>query len=250
MEYNWLVCLTLFSCRPNTEPSLVVKGNTYEEVKSIIPQKDNSCKEDMIHIQGNYCTNLKQTCLEWIDKKRCKSFSHDSICEGEEVPLDFCIDEDEAHDIKNMPLTNITWNQANKMCKSWGKRLCGENEFVKSCQGPDNLPYPYGYDRITDMCNIDKKAYIKNNKLVNESANIKDYPECISEYGVHDLIGNVDEWVRSDGGTAYKSVLRGGFWSYAIRGRCDFSVRTTEHFEEYANTQTGFRCCDNINDTN
>jgi sulfatase modifying factor 1 len=247
LKYINLILLILLSCRPNTEPTLVVKDNIYEEVKPIIPQKDNSCKAGMIYIHGTYCTNLKQTCLKWIDKKRCKSFSHESICEGSEIPLDFCIDTEEAHSENGMPLTNITWNQGNKMCKSWGKRLCTESEWTLSCEGNERLPYPYGYDRDSSICNIDHKAYIKNKKLVNESVNIKSYPDCLSPYKVHDMVGNVDEAVVSNGGTEYKSVFKGGFWGY-IRGNC-FS-RTTEHFEEYADTQTGFRCCSNINDTN
>lgn len=236
--------LFLISCSPNINtPDLVVKGTTYVEPLSITPMIDNSCPDHMRHVSGLYCKNLKFTCLEWLDKKRCKIFSKESVCPGPEKQLNFCMDRDEASDPSGMPLTNITWNQANKMCKNWGKRLCGQDEFQQACHGPDNLPYPYGYERLPEKCNIDHKAHVKNNKLVNQTVNIKEYPECVSSYDIHNLIGNVDEWYRSDGTTLYNSVLLGGFFGY-VRGNC-FS-KTTEHFEEYAGTQTGFRCCSSI----
>src|ERR1700748_1122908 len=201
---NPIFVLFLISCGPNIKPELVVKGGIYFENPShITPQKDNSCPLDMVRVTGNYCTNLQQTCLEWIDKKRCKTFSHTSQCLGEEIPLDFCIDIEEAHGESGFPLTDITWNQANKICKNWGKRLCTESQWTLSCEGNEHLPYPYGYDRDSTICNIDHKAYIKNDKLVNESVSIKDYPECLSPFLVHDMVGNVDEAVMSNGNTKY-----------------------------------------------
>lgn len=241
---KYLLLLILFSCTPYQEPTLIIKDNIILPEK-IIPLKDNSCKQDMVHVQGLYCTKLEQTCLEYIDKKRCKTFSHESKCLGKEILMDFCIDTEEAHSEDQMPLTNITWNQANHLCKFWNKRLCTESEWTLSCEGNDRLPYPYGYDRDSSICNIDHKAYIKDKKLVNESVSINEYSNCLSPYGVHDMVGNIDEAVMSDGGTKYKTVFKGGFWGF-IRANC-FS-RTTEHFEEYADTQTGFRCCSNINE--
>lgn len=211
--------------------------------QSIIPLKNDSCPNEMKHVQDLYCANLEQTCIEWIDKKRCKIFSHESKCIGSEIELNYCIDTEESHNLFGFPLTDITWNQANKMCKSWDKRLCKENEWTQACEGPERLPYPYGYERNSSLCNIDHKAYIKDKKLVNESVNIKDYPECLSPYNVHDMAGNVDEAVVSNGGTKYQSVFKGGFWGF-VRNAC--RPKTSEHFEEYADTQTGFRCCKDV----
>ena len=237
--------LLLVSCTPNAKSPIIQQVIVSEEQpQRIIPQKDILCPIEMQHIQALYCTNLEQTCLEWIDKKRCKSFAHESKCNGAQIELDFCIDIEEAHGLDGFPLNTITWNQADKICKKSGKRLCNESEWTQACEGPERLPYPYGYDRDSSICNIDHKAYIKNKKLANESVNIKDYPKCLSSYEIHNMAGNMDEAVLSDGGTKYKSVFKGGFWSY-IRAAC--RPRTTEHYEEYADTQTGFRCCKDIN---
>ena len=240
-----VIFFLLISCQANIKSSYVVKSTTYEEPLKETPQKDFSCEENMVHIKGLYCDSLNQTCLKWIDKKRCAIFSKESQCVGNEKELNFCIDIEEAHKEDGMPLTGMTWDQGSKLCKSWGKRLCTESEWVLSCEGNERLPYPYGYERDSSICNIDHKAFIKDKKLVNESSNIKEYPNCLSPFGVHNMVGNVDEAVISNGQTKYKSVFKGGFWGY-LRNAC--RPRTTEHFEEYADTQTGFRCCSNINE--
>jgi len=244
---NIIISLLLISCGPNITPSPLIKTNivSTELPPPIIWRKDTSCPVNMIHVQGKYCDKLEHKCIKWLDKKRCKEFAHESNCSSKEKQLDFCMDENEAADNNSMPLTNISFDQAEKMCKSWDKRICNESEFVKACQGEENYPYPYGFERIAGKCNIDHKAYVKNNKLVNESVSINNYPNCKSSYGVHNLIGNVDEWTRSDGSTQYESVLHGGYWNY-VRGRCDKSARTTEHYRFYSGVQTGFRCCKDV----
>lgn len=233
----------LLSCQyhPSSAPPEIKIAAEFKQ-PTIKPVVDKTCPGDMVHVNGMFC-NYSSKCTEWIDKKRCKTFSKESICNGPEKELNFCMDREE-YNVDGHPLTFITFNQAKNYCKKINKRLCTEQEFVLSCGGQERLPYPYGYER-NDYCNIDHKAFVKNKQLVNESNPIWENPNCISPFGVHNLIGNTDEWYESSGGTRYKSTLHGGFWGY-VRGRCEFSSRTTEHFEEYAGTQTGFRCCSNV----
>lgn len=243
MDKYVIVFIALISCNlaPKTPP-IQIKVVSELGSRSVIPEKDLSCPNGMVHIVGKYC-NYSNVCLEWLDKKRCKKFAEKSTCSGPEKQLDFCMDVEE-YNKDGYPLTFITYNIANSICKKENKRLCDEEEFVLSCGGNDRLPYPYGYER-NDYCNIDHKAYIKNDKLVNESNPIWENTECMSPFGIHNLTGNVDEWYKSSGGTKYSSTLHGGFWGY-IRGRCEMSSRTTEHNFLYSDTQTGFRCCSNI----
>ena len=68
--------------------------------------------------------------------------------------------------------------------------------------------------------------------------------ECVSPYGVHDMVGNVDEWVVnvSQYGKPHISALkRGGYWG-PVRTRC--RPMTTEHEETFRYYPIGFRCCD------
>ncbi|HEY8087055.1 MAG TPA: SUMF1/EgtB/PvdO family nonheme iron enzyme, partial [Polyangiaceae bacterium] len=65
---------------------------------------------------------------------------------------------------------------------------------------------------------------------------------CVSPYGVHDMTGNVDEWVVnvSQFGQPHMSGLKGGYWG-PVRTRC--RPMTTAHQETFRYYQIGFRCC-------
>jgi formylglycine-generating enzyme len=65
----------------------------------------------------------------------------------------------------------------------------------------------------------------------------------VSPFGVHDMTGNVDEWVVNESGHPYKSGLKGGYWG-PVRTRC--RPMTTAHYEEFIFYQIGFRCCGDI----
>jgi formylglycine-generating enzyme required for sulfatase activity len=66
------------------------------------------------------------------------------------------------------------------------------------------------------------------------------FEDCVSPFGVHDMIGNVDEWTVSTRKRGYRSILKGGYWS-TVRTRCRASTRV--HNEQHHMYQAGFRCC-------
>jgi hypothetical protein len=71
-------------------------------------------------------------------------------------------------------------------------------------------------------------------------------PECISEFGVPDLPGNVDEVVASEtnDGTwraKFDSVHTGGPWYRGVRNQCRPKIYT--HDEGFYYYFLGFRCC-------
>jgi formylglycine-generating enzyme required for sulfatase activity len=67
---------------------------------------------------------------------------------------------------------------------------------------------------------------------------------CVSPFGVRDMTGNVDEWVRNEEGKIdekpFRSTLKGGYWG-PIRARC--RPITSTHNEWFSFYQVGFRCC-------
>ena len=215
------------------------------------------CPPNMIEVTGDYCTELKHTCLRTLDadtKLRCAEFAPQAVCKGTVQPKHFCID---AYEYPNregeQPVVLKTWTEARGLCTAGGKRLCGGSEWTLACEGNGRLPYPYGTVRSAEACNIDKpeidvdKAALGNPQLrtqeaqrVDQSVRSGAYARCVSSYGVHDLTGNVDEWVVNETGTPYESGSKGGYWG-PVRNAC--RPMTTVHYEHFAFYQLGFRCC-------
>ena len=214
------------------------------------------CPENMVEVEGDYCPWVEQQCLRWLDpetKMRCAEFAP-TQCATRTTRKHFCIDRYEwPNKPGDKPQIFVSWHQAQTSCASQGKRLCGDSEWTLACEGQERLPYPYGYARNADACNIDKPYLSPDERAIGNPATRDaeltrlDQRElsgtreaCVSPFGVHDMTGNVDEWVVNESGHPYKSGLKGGYWG-PVRTRC--RPMTTAHDENFAFYQVGFRCC-------
>src|SRR5262249_1233220 len=145
--------------------------------------------------------------------------------------------------------------EARAMCAAIDKRLCTDSEWTLACEGPERLPYPYGYKRDARACNIDKPYGFPNaNRIYSPFLNIQNdeltrlarrepsgaNTGCASPFGAIDMTGNVDEWVINESGKPFKSGLKGGWWG-PVRTRC--RPMTTAHEPTFRYYQIGFRCC-------
>jgi len=217
-----------------------------------------SCAPGMVEVEGDYCPYVEQKCVRWLDpesKQRCADFEPGvSTCAGHPVHKHFCIDRFEYPNVAGeKPTVMKDWYEAKSTCEGQGKRLCGDSEWTLACEGEERLPYPYGYARSSEACNIDKphldvdeKAMADGSKRDAEVARLDQrstsgsHEACVSPFGAYDMTGNVDEWVVNEGGKPYKSGLKGGYWG-PVRDRCrPMTVAHNELFEFY---QIGFRCC-------
>jgi sulfatase modifying factor 1 len=216
-----------------------------------------ACPKGMTEVEGDYCAHVEETCLRWLDpeeKMRCAEFAPGTRCEGKTTHKHYCID---AYEYPNepgaKPVVMKTWYEARNACTSEGKRLCGDSEWTLACEGQERMPYPYGYARNSDACNIDKPHPDVDEKAIANPATREAEVErlwqgepsgareaCVSPYGVHDMTGNVDEWVANESAKPYKSGLKGGYWG-PVRDRC--RPMTTAHNEDFSFYQIGFRCC-------
>ncbi len=228
-----------------------------------LPSQSSACPTGMVDVEGDFCPYVEQKCLRWLDpetKMRCAEFAPTSDCAGHVTHKHFCIDQYEYPNQPGAkPQVMVTWNQAKQVCATAGKRLCGESEWTLACEGSERLPYPYGYARNAEACNIDKPHPDPNERLIADprtrDAEVARLDQrdpsgsreaCVSPYGAYDMTGNVDEWVVNESGRPHKSGLKGGYWG-PVRDRC--RPMTIAHDENFAFYQIGFRCCSEATST-
>ncbi len=148
----------------------------------------------------------------------------------------YCIDRYEYPGRMRRPKTNVSFYQAQKICRSLGKRLCTEYEWEKACKGRANFRFPYGNSFDPNRCNT--RAGSRNRKVTLSGK----FKGCRSPYGVYDMSGNVAEWTSSP--------FRPGSRNKTIRGgaanRPDWDVRCASRGSLPPNRKkstVGFRCC-------
>lgn len=91
------------------------------------------------------------------------------------------------------PVNCKNYDQAQAFCAWEGKRLCTEAEWerVANGPGPDPQTYPWGESPVDlSLANI-----INEETDLHYLVQVDDFPDSVSPEGVHNLIGNVYEWV-------------------------------------------------------
>ena len=225
-----------------------------------------ACPAGMQHVRFDHCPKLARRCLDKeYDKPNhitiCNRFATSKPeCKEPRVPLDFCIDEYEyPNRVGAKPPVMVNFFEAQNLCGAVHKRLCYEREWVTACEGPEEKPFPYGYVRSSKTCNFDNRWVDPHlSRVYSEDAEVQraelerldrsvpsgQMPGCVSDYGVHDLTGNVDEWTLADherpGASAKYSALKGGAWGH-VRNAC--RPVTTSHPPAFRYYFIGFRCC-------
>lgn len=140
--------------------------------------------------------------------------------------------------------------EARDACAAAGKRLCTAAEWRRACEGPEgSLRFGYGPTYEAGRCHASKSlksghtSMMKPEELVAPSGA---FDGCATPEGVHDLVGNVEEWVNDDW-RGVDAMLEGGAWyTYANYADCsgDYSrhpdYRLRPDKEVYS---AGFRCC-------
>jgi serine/threonine-protein kinase len=154
------------------------------------------------------------------------------------------------------PVVQATWSGAEFYCKAQGKRLPTENEWEAAARGHEDREYPWGAE--PPRCHgvvIPNDAYlpVPGCLATAEPADVMTAPQDVTPQGVHDLGGNVSEWVSTvfdeggrdhegSGGPTSPRVIRGGSWAYS------FPVHTSARNKRPGNTSqknVGFRCATN-----
>ena len=113
-----------------------------------------SCPNDMVSVIGEYCPDVDEVCLKWLDENqsseansgigplRCGEFKYPTVCKSKKlVHKNFCIDKYEWPNKKGeLPKVMMTFWDAKKSCEANGKRLCTSSEHTFACEGPHMKP--------------------------------------------------------------------------------------------------------------
>lgn len=227
------------------------------------PPPPSACPANMALVEGDYCTEVEQTCIEewWgkANKKRvCEKFDPAGTkCIGSRVKKRYCIDKYEwPNQEGERPEVMNRFHQAEVKCAAVGKRMCTESEWNFACEGPEMKPFPYGYERDPLTCNGDHFYDSPDMKLVakrdpTELARLwkgvrsGSQPGCKSDFGVFDMPANADEVAASEAVKGrfpkFDSITTGGPWYSGVRNQCRPKVYT--HDEGFYYYYLSFRCC-------
>lgn len=172
-------------------------------------------------------------------------------------------------DMSVLPVTGVTWLEARQHCASLGLALPTEAQWERAARGPDGRRYPWGQEKPS--CTRANAGYFpKSLFCAKRPLPVGERPAGQSVYGLHDVAGNVFEWVgdcRTDGyywmpeGEAWMGfpvnptpppaayaddcksrMMRGGSWAFGYDAYLRGGARAVEEAATMAEWSLGFRC--------
>jgi len=156
------------------------------------------------------------------------------------------------------PQAYVSGVEALAACKNAGKRLCEPVEWRAACGGSNGYAFPYGPQRVAKKCHDTGAAPMvvyhasslargfdnselndpRLDQLADTVAKSGSSPDCVTDEGVFDMVGNLNEWTADSNGT-----FQGGYWLDTSQHGDGCAYRTVAHDFAYHDYSLGFRCC-------
>lgn len=164
----------------------------------------------------------------------------DAELPGVEVPMaGFYVDAlPWPNEVGAIATTNLTREEAQRLCAGKAKRLCTELEWERACKGPDNARYEYGTSYDEHACTTGLAPGGAARRPSGEKT------RCQSAFGVREMHGGAWEWTDSTwrrGKSQDWGVVRGGNdVAGEMVSRCAYARPQPSGERSPA---IGFRCC-------
>jgi len=166
---------------PEVVPGEMVFIPAGEFIMGSDADKDNiAYPEHRVDLPAFWIDKYEVTNMEFLEFSVETGYMGEGAKEGQDWRLFATPDK-----IKN-PVAYITWNDAVEYCKWRGKRLPTEEEWEKAARGPDGNAYPWGNEWEVNRSN----TYESGMMSFMPAGQFDD----VSFYGVHDMLGNAQEW--------------------------------------------------------
>jgi sulfatase modifying factor 1 len=194
------------------------------------PWSSSLCPPDMVWVGGEYCPKVN-------------GVPEASSCRGAERTIGVCMDPFEyPNQLGVFPAVMIDYDTASAACAAEGKRLCSESEWTFACQrqrpvADCNIGRTDLVVRTNELAKADR---ISHEIAANEGRRPNSETACVNDFRVFDLLGNVQEWVKSEHSRAFVGALKGGRYNQGSIG-CTRSIYVSDAWTRYPHT--GARCC-------
>jgi iron(II)-dependent oxidoreductase len=153
------------------------------------------------------------------------------------------------------PVNCVDWGQADTFCAWAGKRLPTGTEWQRAAGVDHGWNFPWGNQQPTCELTVLWTDWSNSSRLRELDAGcgtggplpVGSRPRGISPYGVHDMAGNVAEWVQDvprniAGDPEVIRATRGGGWWH--HDAAPLAIRSEGGWTRYGNPNdlVGFRC--------
>ncbi len=160
-----------------------------------LDEKRLAYPEQKVDLPAYWIDKYEVTNTQFLDFSISTGYLSEGAAEGKDWRTFFTPEK------AKFPVVYVTWNDAKAFCEAQGKRLPTEIEWEKAARGVEGFRYPWGNNWESGRSNNYEAGF-------RAPVAVGQYEGDVSPFGVHDMLGNVQEWT-DNWLKAYKGNTRG-----------------------------------------